>query len=287
MMTLYVINLDRDVRRLEQLSLQLDGLGLPFERIAAVDGRDVSDSDYHRFQQARPRQNKRWLRGQMGCFLSHYKAWEKIAAGAESYGVVLEDDIYLSGDAGCYVTHSDWIPESADVIRLEPSTNRMLLARQEVLQLGGRVFYPVKSTAWCAGAYILSRRAAKQLIELPASAHQPADAMLFSFQESVIARQLQILQCSPAPCIQDKFRREGYLGLGSNIEVRQRGDTSYIRTLRSGSYRELVQTFWRTLRGYRRIGFLAKDADHAAVAQGNRREAQNSALSPKVNSAAE
>lgn len=283
MMTLYVINLDRDVRRLEQVSLQLDGLGLPFERIAAVDGREISESDFQHFQQSRPRQNKRWLRGQMGCFLSHYRAWEKIAAGTQPFGVVFEDDIYLSGDVGRYVTHSDWIPEGTDIIRLEPSTNRMLLARRPVIQLGGRVFYPVKSTAWCAGAYILSQRAARQLIELPVSVHQPADAMLFSFQESVIARKLRILQCSPAPCIQDKFRREGYLGLGSNIEVRQRGDTSYIRTLRSGSYQELAQIFWRTVRGYRRIGFLAKDADYHS----NRREAQNSALSPKVNSVAE
>jgi GR25 family glycosyltransferase involved in LPS biosynthesis len=40
---IYVINLDRDVERMASIRANLEALGLPFERLSAVMGKDVPE----------------------------------------------------------------------------------------------------------------------------------------------------------------------------------------------------------------------------------------------------
>jgi glycosyl transferase family 25 len=258
----YLINLDKDTDRLKFFKENFDRLGMHFERISAIDGRTSSEEDYQHFMQERPRNhnrttNKKWLRGQMGCFLSHYTAWTKIAEGSNPFCAVFEDDIHVSDDLAKILNDDSWIPNNIDIIRLETSTNRIRLTGNPLLTYMARNLYGVKSTSWCAGAYIISRNTAQRLIALPAKYHEPADVMLYHFSESVIARELNILQFNPALCTQDKHlaNSANSVNFASNIEFNTAGITNATNKLSKFSPARIATAVYRSACGYRRIGF--------------------------------
>ena len=81
-----LINLERSTDRLAACASQLDSYGLPFDRVEAVNGDTLdvstinnlynfSDSSYH----------KHMTRGELGCYLSHVRAWRAIVRAAVKY----------------------------------------------------------------------------------------------------------------------------------------------------------------------------------------------------------
>jgi glycosyl transferase family 25 len=258
----YLINLDKDTERLKFFKANFDRLGIGFERISAIDGRTFSAEDYKKFMQERPRNHNRtktksWLRGQMGCFLSHYTAWTKIAEGSNPFCAVFEDDIHISERLADILSDDSWIPDNIDIIRLETSTNRIRLTAQPVLTYKTRNLYGVKSTSWCAGAYILNRKTAQRLVALSANFHEPADVILYHFNESVIAKELNILQFNPALCTQDKHLANGSSSVNfpSNIEFGTAERSNLTNRLRKFSPGNISTAIYRSMCGYKRIGF--------------------------------
>ncbi|MFC3607951.1 glycosyltransferase family 25 protein [Stutzerimonas tarimensis] len=255
MINSYLINLDKDADRLAFFQASFDRLGLTFERIPAVDGRLFPEAEYQAFMGERPRRHKSWQRGQMGCFLSHYAAWEKIAAGPDRFCAVFEDDVHLSDDLPRILADDRWIDDTVDIIRLETSTNRVRLSRKPALSAANREAFRVRSTTWCTGGYLINKRTAQALIDLPAHYHEPSDALLFSYDDSAIAADLVTLQFEPALCTQDKFSATGEVRFHSNIESRP----SPLRRLKSKAGKlspgALGRAFYRSFAGYRRIGF--------------------------------
>ncbi len=260
MMKSYLINLDKDSARLDFFKSNFDRLGIPFERISAIDGRTFSEDDYQQFMQSRPRnynrtQTKPWLRGQMGCFLSHYAVWKKIANGTESFCAVFEDDIHVSDTLNLVLQSDTWIPPEVDIIRLETSTNRVRLSSKPVLNYNNSNLYKVKSTTWCTGAYIINRKTAQRLLELSEKYHEPADVMLYHFKESVLANDLQILQFNPALCTQDKHLAQGKTNFSSNVELDTPTNINIADSLKKYSPTAVLTAIYRSLYGYRRISF--------------------------------
>jgi glycosyl transferase family 25 len=256
----YLINLDKDTERLSFFKSNFDRLGISFERISGVDGRTFSEAEYQKFMQSRPRaynraQPKKWLRGQMGCFLSHFTAWKKVAEGNEQFCAVFEDDIHVSDDLKQILQQDNWIPKNTDVIRLETSTNRVRLTSQPLMTYKKRNLFGVKSTSWCAGAYIISRTTAQKLITVSEKYHEPADIFLYNFNESVIAKELHILQFNPALCTQDKHLANGKVKFSSNIEFDNGTQPSLTAKLRKFSPGVVLTGIYRSLCGYRRISF--------------------------------
>jgi glycosyl transferase family 25 len=251
----YLINLNQDTERLAFVASAFGALGIEYERIPAIDGRQFSETDYQAFMQQRPRHGKSWLRGQMGCFLSHFAAWEKIARGNDRFCAVFEDDIHASADLGCIMNDDKWLPDDIDIVRMETSTNRVRLSASPVHGLGQRRVFTVGSTSWCAGAYLINRRAAQQLVALPSDQHEPADAMLYNFEDSILARRFRILQFNPAPCTQDKHLATGSVNFASNIESPTTPDRGLGAALGAISAGQIVRAVGRSLTGHKRIGF--------------------------------
>ncbi|MEN2785590.1 glycosyltransferase family 25 protein [Sphingomonas qilianensis] len=218
---IYLINLDRSVDRLRFVTRRMDTLGLDHTRIAAVEGARLSGGERAAFVAARPRDGKRgWRDGQIGCFLSHLDAWRRIAAGPDAYGLVLEDDIHLSDATPAALADTAWIPPDADIVRLE-STGQWLALGPPVSQAAGRPVRRIRSAAWGAGAYLLSRQAAARLAASDPLLQTPADDFLFNLAGSAIARSLTTYQVVPALAVQDKFNAEDHAieGFGSDIET--------------------------------------------------------------------
>jgi GR25 family glycosyltransferase involved in LPS biosynthesis len=93
-MKVYVINLDRDVDRWSRVAEELRSCSaIEVERVAAVYGAALPDSAV--VELTRSSSGPKW-KGTLGTFLSHVKAWERIAK-SDNFSAVIEDDAVFNG----------------------------------------------------------------------------------------------------------------------------------------------------------------------------------------------
>lgn len=88
---IYVISLARAPERRRSVCAHLDGLGLQYTLIDAVDGRTLPES----VSRAQVADGCQLAPAEIGCMLSHLIAWRSIAEGPAPAGVILEDDARL------------------------------------------------------------------------------------------------------------------------------------------------------------------------------------------------
>ena len=94
----FVIHLEKAVARRPQVDVLLRALPLPACVIDAVDGRGLSESavEAHYVPNLlRPRYPFALRRTEIGCFLSHRKAWAAICESGLEAGLIVEDDVAL------------------------------------------------------------------------------------------------------------------------------------------------------------------------------------------------
>jgi glycosyl transferase family 25 len=199
----FLINLDGSPDRLAHMRQEFSRVGVEFTRIPAVDGRNLDRDTLEDFAFRRvgvyPR---RWLPGEIGCFLSHFAAWKRIAEGDDGFAAVFEDDVHLASDLRAMLTADDWIPADADVVRLE-ATQKMRIHEGRPIGVAPRrrIFRAGSATPGSAG-YVMSRRAARRLVRVDLEFHCWSDVFLFHPGRSPIAESLTVFQVAPALCIQ-------------------------------------------------------------------------------------
>lgn len=97
-MKVFLINLDRDQERLRAADAQLKALGVAYERMPAVNGKELSR------EEKRSKVNRfRWwcavgrpmTDGELGCALSHQKVYHRMVEDGLPMACVLEDDVVL------------------------------------------------------------------------------------------------------------------------------------------------------------------------------------------------
>lgn len=176
----YVINLDGSADRLASASAQLRAAGLTFERVPAFDGRGLSVAEFPDYApaQARAYMGRPLRGGEIGCYLSHLDAARRIAAGSAPVGVVLEDDMALSPDAGALLLElADWASGQAgdwDLINLGPNKHKIYT---NVLTLGSgdytvtrAHYFPMTTTG-----LMWSRAGAQAFVDTHATIFAPVD----------------------------------------------------------------------------------------------------------------
>lgn len=97
-MKVFLINLDRDQERLRAADAQLKALGVAYERMPAVNGKELSR------EEKRSKVNRfRWwcavgrpmTDGELGCALSHAAVYHRMVEDGLPMACVLEDDVVL------------------------------------------------------------------------------------------------------------------------------------------------------------------------------------------------
>ncbi len=110
----YIINLDKDVERMEFMSKQMQDLGIDFERVSAIYGKEYNFGDEYDEALAIKKNGQPLVPGEIGCAKSHKLCYEKILQKETSeinlnsqeknktkhllksnYFLVLEDDVCL------------------------------------------------------------------------------------------------------------------------------------------------------------------------------------------------
>lgn len=202
-MKVYFINLERSPERLAWFKKQAEGMGLNLVRVPAVDGRELSATELERWRKL-CRKNKVLSSGELGCFLSHRKAWEMVRDGAEKWAFVAEDDIHFSKDAATFLTGDSWIPAEADLIKAETDLRRHEFSSNSWPAPDGHELRRLKSDHLGSGGYFLTREAAVHLLALTERRCEVADGVLFA-AEYMQKHRLKVLQIIPAICIQDVY----------------------------------------------------------------------------------
>ncbi|MBZ0165034.1 MAG: glycosyltransferase family 25 protein [Notoacmeibacter sp.] len=201
MIEIFYINLDESLDRREWFEAQAGRLGLKINRIAAVSGTRLAPAEVQRLQETvssgitlGPRE--------IGCFLSHRKAWEAFLQTGEPWGFIAEDDLHLSGDVAPFFRSAKWIPADADVVKPETTFRMAHMGRDSLPVPGGRVLRRLLSLHGGAGGYFVSRSSAEALLELTGRRCEPADHVVFNPDFGFFSGKT-VYQIDPAFAVQD------------------------------------------------------------------------------------
>ena len=114
---IFVINLNGYTDRLERISRRLNGLGLDFERIPAINGRSLSRQEKHKISPVRS-----WLTlsdSEIARYMSHLKALRIVADRGLPRAIILEDDAAFDEDFAVWASGECPLPSELDILKLE------------------------------------------------------------------------------------------------------------------------------------------------------------------------
>jgi glycosyl transferase family 25 len=101
-----VINLEGAHERWQYMEKASQVLNTPIERVAAVDGRKLSDQEIRAVWQIDVNQQhykKILTKPEMGCYLSHVACWQKIVDEDLDFALILEDDADIDASINDYI----------------------------------------------------------------------------------------------------------------------------------------------------------------------------------------
>lgn len=164
----YLINLDRSPDRLAVMKERLDALGLPWQRISAVEGKllDLPNLPELSIPQFLAHHGKQPKPAEVGCYMSHLKVFQAFLdtpPQAAQFALILEDDVEFAPDfmqviEGLIRHAADW-----DLVRLSGFHSGGPVGIRELSP--GRqlaiMFFQQTSSA----AYIINRHAAQRMLE--------------------------------------------------------------------------------------------------------------------------
>ena len=197
---IYVINLDRRTDRRNGIAKRMDQLGLAWTRIPAIDADDPGGCVFGRAV-AEVRGAGAAKQIERARTASHFRLWRTFVEQDAEYALVLEDDLTLSDQLPSYATSKDWLPDDADLVKIEkyhPGNLRVLMGPPEGKGPDGRRLHRLYSRQAGAGGYVISRAAAEACQNNTAGLSLSIDQLLFDFGASRQARRMTVYFLQPA-----------------------------------------------------------------------------------------
>ena len=176
---IFVISLARAEERRADMIRKLDAADVRYEIVDAVDGRTLD------LAQLKTQFNReKFVSGSfgllnlpaLGCYLSHYRLWERMAREGVECALVLEDDIEWSGDFFQVVREvvaSEWHWEIVNLSTARPSR---IVKRLGVVGDGRQFGLSDRSRA-TAAAYLIRLSGAKKLLPYCREIRDAIDAL--------------------------------------------------------------------------------------------------------------
>ena len=199
-----VINLDRSPDRWESISAEFQRIGITPERISGVDGKELSDefiaNNTPPLNSSLKSEFPRELtKGEIGCFLSHKKAWKRLIESGERWACIVEDDVIFSDRAPKYLLSEDWIPQQIEIAQIHSlKRSQEFYIKREIIPLQhAELLSPVHPYPVGCQAYIISRETAIDAIQNSKKVAWPVDEFLFSFRTQ-FARQHKTVRLNPS-----------------------------------------------------------------------------------------
>jgi glycosyl transferase family 25 len=195
---IFLINLARSKDRLACCRAEFNKAGLPFERIEAIDGVDLTQAQVNEYYQwHRSDYYKELSKGELACYLSHREAWQKIIDENLDFAVIFEDDIGVSSQTPDAIHAISGIKQEWDYIKLAEFPVKRDIAHEYSLKLNDIQFnlvtYQKVPNRTCA--QVVSRSGAKKLLEHSKSISRPIDIDLQYWWE----KDLKLFGLKPYP----------------------------------------------------------------------------------------
>jgi glycosyl transferase, family 25 len=178
----FIINLNRDASRWQNISRALSGFGIPHERVSAIDAREritLVRRVVHRDFQFVPAE-RALTDGEICCYLSHVAALKRVVRQNLQMAMIFEDDVVFDDRFSLFYEND--LPRflmTSDIVKFEgihyshTSKSGIPIAAGETAQLILRL----KPTLGAA-AYAVTRRGALALIKALSVTDRPFDHKL-------------------------------------------------------------------------------------------------------------
>jgi glycosyl transferase, family 25 len=187
-----VISLERSTDRRERVRHELDNFFLDWQFLDAVDGfaLKVLPQSYDQ-PKVKRLQGYELTPGEIGCYLSHMKAWEKCVEQDKTM-LVLEDDFVINGDLRKVFESLTQMQQKWSLVRLAAlyDVEYSVIDRCEGIKLVENKGDPVG-----AAAYVIKPSAAAHLIKCSSAIYEPVDHYLEHYSK----HGLRMLAVRPYP----------------------------------------------------------------------------------------
>lgn len=169
------------------MAMQLKNIGLEFERISAVDGNAQTDEFLNKYYSSKLNRKKYYVplkKAEIGCYISHLKACEKIVRDNLDYAIILEDDIILEPYFEIIPDVINSIDKKWNYIKLISSLNKKII---EKIPLDLGIFYDSpyefelvkwKKPPFGCLAYAISKEGAVEFLKKRSVFYRPIDVDL-------------------------------------------------------------------------------------------------------------
>ena len=227
-------------------------IGLEFERVPAVDARDLDQATIDRVSAASaPSQQSFWTPGTVACLLSHRRVWQIIHDRDDARAAVFEDDVLVRSGLRELLATAHLMPAEVRMLRLEAAFRVQKLGpKRPLLHAPNRFYAPMLGFVIGSAAYVVSRSLTARLITVADTEPAAADALIWN-PALAFARQETGYQVIPAPCAQTHFFK-GLPELSTTIGSRPgRADSRPWRTRLAWKIRQ----YRRWLKGWTFVRF--------------------------------
>jgi|GEM_PF-239957 len=241
-----LINLTRRPDRLTGMTAQLQGMGIPFDRLEAVDGAEGLENRLALLPQKGP--IGKLSVGTRACTASHLNAMRLLLAGPSEFALILEDDVEILPELNELINNDSWLQGSVDILKLEKFNpkypSKLLLGPVLGFSPNGKLeFRSMYSRHTGSAGYIISRRGAEAALSFDHKINIPIDHFLFNETVSPLFKKLR-----PAILVQPILWQSEKIGSKSSIASSAGCQTSWsARKLRSitRGFLEMRLIFWQ------------------------------------------
>ncbi len=190
-----MINLLRSPDRRRVIAARLGELGLDHEFFLAADGAALTEADLVNYDRKARLEafGCDLLPNELGCYLSHYRIYQKIIAENIPQALILEDDVEISDDLPAILEALAHTPADWELVRL--SGLRARKGRKIADIAPGYRVVRLLDVASGAQAYLLNRQGAEKLAAYGKKIIRQVDVMLDRYWDNG----LRIMAVQPYP----------------------------------------------------------------------------------------
>lgn len=233
----FIIHLTRAKARRPQVDRILEACPVPAEVIEAVDGRALPAGEiqavYSRNSLHAPRYPFELGFGEVGCFLSHRKAWQAIIDSGLEAGLVIEDDVEI--DVPVFSQAFELAREHVRELGYIQFQTRPVKGQSTIIAHNGDVSIVKPLVGQLrTSAQIVSAAHARLLLDLTGRFDRPVDSFL---QMSWVTS--RPLCCAVPPGISDRTSQSG----GSTISQKKQLSDRLSREVKRFVYRSRIRAF--------------------------------------------
>ena len=219
----YVINLARSPERRAHITAELDRVGVYYEIVEAVDGRDLDMDDPNTIASIAPSMlNSSWfLPSHVAVALSHLRVYRKILADGLDWALVLEDDVIVPNDLGSLVDALAEHLDGAEIALLNyDSKDPLKMSREGLVHLPSSraLVLPIDVYRVVSGAaYVITRKACERMDKSVLPVRAKCDHWSHFYGEGVLDR----VRCVAPPAV---YKSPGFTStVGYNSEESLKG----------------------------------------------------------------